>query len=69
MTSIKRFVSELDRNIDQEVSGLVGGVKDQFSKEQISTLVRQSITKGITECQLERDKKADELPKRLISCS
>lgn len=61
MTSIKRFVSKLGGEVDQEVSGLVGGVKNQFSKEQISSLVRQSITKGITNCQLERDKKPDEI--------
>ena len=64
MSSIKRFVSELGSEIDQDVSGLVGGVKNQFSKEQISSLVRQSITKGITDCQLERDRKADALPKK-----
>lgn len=63
MASIKRFVSELDRTVDQEVNGLVGGVKNQFTNDEISRLVRQSITKGITECQLERDKKADELPR------
>lgn len=63
MAGIKRFVSDINSNINQEVDGLVGGVKNQFSKEQISSLVRQSITKGITNCQLERDKKADELPR------
>lgn len=63
MTSIKRFVSEINDSIDQDIGGLVGGVKNQFSKEQISSLVRQSITKGITGCQLERDKKADEIIK------
>jgi hypothetical protein len=64
MASIKRFVSELGSEIDQDVSGLVGGVKNQFSNEQISSLVRQSITKGITDCQLERDRKADKLPRK-----
>ena len=64
MTEIKRFVSEINGTIDQEVSGLVGGVKNQFSKEQISSLVRQSITKGVAGCQLERDKKADNLPRK-----
>ena len=58
---VKRFVSDLGREIDQDVSGLVDGVKNQFSKEQISSLVRQSITKGISNCQLERDKKPDEI--------
>lgn len=58
---VKRFVSDLGREIDQDVSGLVGGVKNQFSNEQISSLVRQSITKGISNCQLERDKKPDEI--------
>jgi len=61
MTGIKRFISEVNGTIDQDVSGLVAGVKDQFSKEQISSLVKQSITKGITNCQLEREKKADEI--------
>jgi hypothetical protein len=61
MASIKRFVSELGSEIDQDVSGLVDGVKNQFSNEQISSLVRQSITKGISNCQLERDKKPDEI--------
>ncbi len=62
--SIKRFISDLDQTVDQEVNGLVGGVKNQFTKEEIGQLVRQSITKGITNCQLERDKKADELPRK-----
>jgi hypothetical protein len=61
--AIKRFVSQLNSNIDQEVSGLVGGVKNQFSKDQLNSLVKQSITKGLTQCQLERDKKADEIPR------
>lgn len=61
MTGIKRFVSELGNEIDQDISGLASGVKSQFSKEQISSLVRQSITKGISNCQLERDKKPDEI--------
>ena len=64
MASIKRFVSELGSEIDQDVSGLVGGVKNQFSNEQINSLVRQSITKGIADCQLERDRKADALPRK-----
>jgi hypothetical protein len=58
---VKRFVSDLGREIDQDISELASGVKNQFSKEQISSLVRQSITKGISNCQLERDKKPDEI--------
>ena len=61
MAGIKRFVSELGSEINQDVGSLAGGVKNQFSKEQISSLVRQSITKGISNCQLERDKKPDEI--------
>ena len=44
---VKRFVSDLGREIDQDISELASGVKNQFSKEQISSLVRQSITKGV----------------------
>jgi len=58
---VKRFVSDLGREINQDISELASGVKNQFSKEQISSLVRQSITKGISNCQLERDKKPDEI--------
>jgi hypothetical protein len=63
MSDIKRFVSKIDQTVDQNVNDLVDGVKDQFSKEQIGSLVRQSITRGITDCQLKRDKRADVIVK------
>lgn len=63
MSRIKRFVSTVGETVEQDINGIVGGVKDQFSNEALSSLVRQSITKGIKDCQLEREKKADEQPK------
>jgi hypothetical protein len=64
MVSIKKFSTQAGQVVEQDLNGLVGDVKEQFSKEQIQDLVKQSITKGIANCQLERDKKADQIQKR-----
>ena len=64
MSNIKRFVSNINSTVDQDINGLVGGVTNQFSNQEISNLVRQSITKGIANCQLEREKEAESIPRK-----
>jgi hypothetical protein len=63
MAEIERFVKDVEGTIKQDVTGIVGGVKDQFSNEQLKSLVKGSITKGIKDCQLDRDKKAEAIQK------
>ena len=58
--AVDRFVEDLGKTVEQDAKSLVSGVKSQFSKDQLKSLVTQSITKGIESCDLERGTKAEE---------
>lgn len=63
MAKIDRFISETGKTVTQDVNSIVSDVKNQFSKEEIQNLVKQSITKGIANCQLDREKKSEDVSK------
>lgn len=60
MAGVDRFVSELGETVKQDATDLISGVKDQFSERELKSLVRRSITAGIKNCQLDRNKKAED---------
>lgn len=45
-------------SLDNNVENLIDTTKPQVSERELKSLVTNSITKGISECQLDRDKKA-----------
>jgi hypothetical protein len=63
MAEIDRFVAEAGETVTQDVNSIISDVKNQFSKGEMKNLVRQSITKGIANCQLDRDKKTEDVNK------
>ena len=63
MSEVDRFVKEAGNVVKQDVNSIVKDVKQQFSKDQLKSLVKTSITKGIKDCQLDRDKKGEKVPK------
>lgn len=60
MASVDRFVSQLGETVKQDATDLISDVKDQFSERELKSLVQRSITAGIKNCQLDRDKKAED---------
>lgn len=60
MSSIERYASNLGETLKQDGNDIVAGVKDAFSERELKSLVRRSITNGIKNCQLDRDKKPED---------
>lgn len=58
--ALDRFVEDLGKTVEQDAKSLVSDVKKQFSRDQLKSMVTQSITKGIESCELERGNKAEE---------
>lgn len=58
--ALDRFVSSLGENVEQNATSLISSTKDQFSTEELKSMVTRSITSGISNCQLDRENKAQE---------